>query len=86
LSAGDVIVSVDEQDVTGERRYLHSLLTGVPVDTVVRLGLARGAEIAITATALPGSWSEHWGGSRDPSAARDICAGVEAPACPDLNS
>ncbi|MBZ5713586.1 carboxypeptidase regulatory-like domain-containing protein [Nannocystis pusilla] len=53
LQAGDVIVSVDGEDVTGERRYLYEQLTRVPVGTTLRLGLARGATVELTAGEAP---------------------------------
>ncbi|PCC69760.1 Carboxypeptidase regulatory-like domain-containing protein [Nannocystis exedens] len=53
LQAGDVIVSVDGEDVTGERRYLYEQLTRVPVGTTLRLGLARGVTVELTAAAPP---------------------------------
>jgi protocatechuate 3,4-dioxygenase beta subunit len=51
LRAHDEIVSVDEQDVRGPNRSLYSTLTVVPAGTTVRLGLARGVTLAITASA-----------------------------------
>ncbi|WAS92809.1 carboxypeptidase regulatory-like domain-containing protein [Nannocystis punicea] len=53
LQAGDVIVSVDGEDVTGERRYLYDQLTRVPVGTTLRLGLARGVTVELTADTTP---------------------------------
>lgn len=47
----DEIVSVDDQDVRGANRSLYATLTEVPAGTTVRLGLARGVTVAITATA-----------------------------------
>ena len=51
LRAHDEIVSVDEQDVRGTNRSLYATLTVVPAGTTVRLGLARGVTLAITASA-----------------------------------
>lgn len=48
LEAGDEIVSVDGRDVRGDR-YTYLALSRVPAGTTVRLGLARGDEVAITA-------------------------------------
>ncbi|MDC0717647.1 carboxypeptidase regulatory-like domain-containing protein [Nannocystis bainbridge] len=53
LRAGDVIVSVDGEDVTGERRYLYEQLTRAPVGTTLRLGLERGATLEVTTGAPP---------------------------------
>jgi len=53
LRAGDVIVSVDGEDVTGERRYLYEQLTRVPVGTTLRLGLDRGGSVELTAAEAP---------------------------------
>jgi protocatechuate 3,4-dioxygenase beta subunit len=49
LKAGDVIVSVDGQDVTGPNDHLLYGLTEVPRGTTIKLGLARGATVSITA-------------------------------------
>lgn len=51
LQIGDEIVSVDGQDVTGSNGYLFHQLTAVPAGTKIRLGLARGATIEVTAEA-----------------------------------
>lgn len=53
LRVGDVIVRVDGEDVTGERRYLYEQLTRVSVGTTLRLGLARGDTVELTAVAPP---------------------------------
>jgi protocatechuate 3,4-dioxygenase beta subunit len=53
LRVGDVIVSVDGADVTGERRYLYESLTRLPAGTLVRLGLARGVTVEVTTSAPP---------------------------------
>ncbi|MCY1012389.1 carboxypeptidase regulatory-like domain-containing protein [Nannocystis pusilla] len=53
LQAGDVIVSVDGEDVTGERRYLYEQLTRVAIGTTLRLGLARGVTVELTTAAPP---------------------------------
>jgi hypothetical protein len=49
LHVNDVIVSVDGHDVRAKNHYLFQGLTRVPVGTTVKLGLARDAEVAITA-------------------------------------
>ncbi|AUX39117.1 hypothetical protein SOCE26_004990 [Sorangium cellulosum] len=49
LRGGDVIVSVDGHDVRGKMTYLYHPLTTVPSGTQVTLGLARGANVSITA-------------------------------------
>ena len=49
LRVGDVITSVDGHDVTGADHYLYGSLTRVAPGTAVRLGLARGAEVELTA-------------------------------------
>jgi hypothetical protein len=53
LRVGDVIVSVDGADVTGERRYLYESLTRLPAGARVRLGLARGVTLEVTTAAPP---------------------------------
>jgi hypothetical protein len=45
----DEIVAVDDQDVRGANRSLYTTMTEVPAGTIVRLGLARGETVAITA-------------------------------------
>jgi len=50
LRPRDEIVSVDDQDVRGTNRSLYATLTVVPAGTTVRLGLARGVTLAITAS------------------------------------
>jgi protocatechuate 3,4-dioxygenase beta subunit len=52
LQAGDEIVSVDGHDVTGVNGYLFYTLTQVKVGTQVRLGLARGASVEVTASKM----------------------------------
>jgi hypothetical protein len=49
LRAGDVIVSVDGNDVRGEKAYLYHALAAVPEGTSIILGLARGDAVKITA-------------------------------------
>jgi C-terminal processing protease CtpA/Prc len=49
LLVGDEILTVDGHDVTGGNSPLHMLLRGVPEGTVLRLGLARGVTVEITA-------------------------------------
>jgi len=49
MQAGDVIVSVDGHDVTGANVFLYYSLAQVKAGTAVRLGLARGDEVSITA-------------------------------------
>lgn len=49
LQVGDEILSVDGHDVTGGNLPLHTLLTGVPEGQVLRLGLARGMTVEISA-------------------------------------
>jgi hypothetical protein len=41
--------AVDDQDVRGANRSLYTTMTEVPAGTIVRLGLARGETVAITA-------------------------------------
>lgn len=53
LKAGDEIVMVEGQGVIGADAYLHNNLTKVPPDTVVRLGLARGVTVEVTAGKPP---------------------------------
>src|SRR5262249_35132402 len=52
LQAGDEIVSVDGHDVAGVNGYLYWSLTSVKVGTKVRLGLARGGSVEVTAGKL----------------------------------
>lgn len=49
LQVGDEILTVDGHDVTGGNSPLHVLLRGIPVGAVLRLGLARGVTVEITA-------------------------------------
>lgn len=49
LAAGDEIVSVDGQDVTGVNGYLFRQLIQVKAGTKLKLGLARGAIVELTA-------------------------------------
>ena len=49
LQVGDEIVSVDGYDVRGSQSYLYRSLIFVPPGTRVTLGLARGANVTITA-------------------------------------
>jgi hypothetical protein len=49
IKVGDVIVSVDGIDVRGDRSYLAWTLMQVPQGTTLKLGLERGATIAVTA-------------------------------------
>ncbi len=51
LLPGDVVLTVDGHDVAGAQRHLYPPLTRVPVGTLVRLGLARGVTVEITAAA-----------------------------------
>ena len=51
LQPGDEIVTIDGQDVTGSAVYLHHALTRVPAGARVRVGLARGAVLELTAEA-----------------------------------
>jgi S1-C subfamily serine protease len=53
LQVGDEILRVDGHDVTGPRAYLHTPLTLVPEGQGVTLGLARGAEVRVTAGPQP---------------------------------
>ena len=53
LQVGDEIVTIDGHDVTGANLYLEDSLLKVPPGTVVRLGLARGATVEITAEKMP---------------------------------
>ncbi len=53
LQVGDVIVSIDGQDVTGEQRHLYPSMTRVPVGTPLKLGLARGVTIEVMSAAPP---------------------------------
>ena len=53
LQVGDEIVTVEGQSVIGADAYLHNNLTIVPPGTVVRLGLARGVTVAVTAGKPP---------------------------------
>ena len=50
LQAGDEIVSVDGHDVTGVNGYLYYTLTAVKAGTRVRVGLARGVSVEVTAS------------------------------------
>lgn len=49
LQVGDEVVSVDGHDVTGASVYLYHELTNVAAGATVRLGLARGATLELTA-------------------------------------
>ncbi|WP_437677148.1 carboxypeptidase regulatory-like domain-containing protein [Sorangium sp. So ce131] len=49
LRVGDVIVSVDGHNVRGKMGYLYHALSTVPSGARVTLGLARGANVSITA-------------------------------------
>lgn len=49
LQVGDSIVSVDGTDVTGDGMHLFYALTRVDVGTLVRLKVAGGAEVSVTA-------------------------------------
>ncbi|MCE9578633.1 MAG: carboxypeptidase regulatory-like domain-containing protein [Deltaproteobacteria bacterium] len=49
LAVGDVVVAVDGIDVRGDRNYLAGTLLEVPTGTTLKLGLARGATVAIVA-------------------------------------
>ena len=49
MTVGDVIVSVDGHDVTGERSYLYNALARVAEGTAVTFGLERGGVVSITA-------------------------------------
>lgn len=49
LQVGDEIVAVDGHAVTGADAYLYRSLINVPAGTAVRLGLARGVTVTITA-------------------------------------
>ena len=51
--AGDEIVSVDGQDVTGPNGYLYGSLTRVLEGTTVTLGLGRGGSVAVVAGKRP---------------------------------
>ncbi len=53
LQVGDEIVAVDGTDVTGANAHLYRHLVTVSEGTIVRLGLARGPTIAITAAKAP---------------------------------
>ncbi len=53
LQVGDIIVSIDGQEVTGEQRHLYSSMTRVPVGISLKLGLARGATIEVTSAQPP---------------------------------
>jgi protocatechuate 3,4-dioxygenase beta subunit len=53
LEVGDVITSVDGTDVSGANSYLAWAMMEVPVGTVVKLGLARGATVSITTVPEP---------------------------------
>jgi hypothetical protein len=49
LVVGDEVISVDGYDVVGANSYLYWTLASVPEGTTLKLGLRRGAELAITA-------------------------------------
>ncbi|PCC70886.1 PDZ domain (Also known as DHR or GLGF) [Nannocystis exedens] len=53
LQIGDVIVSVDGQDVTGANAYLYHGLTEVLEGTALTLGLANGKSLSVTAGKAP---------------------------------
>jgi len=53
LQVGDEIVTIDGHDVTGANAYLQNSLLKVPPGTVVRIGLARGAILELTAEKMP---------------------------------
>ena len=53
LKVGDEVATIDGHDVTGENSYLQSSLLTIPAGAVVRLGLARGVTVAITASKAP---------------------------------
>ena len=53
LQAGDEVISVDGQDVTGANRYLYGTLTRVLEGTTVTLGLASGKSVAVVAGSGP---------------------------------
>lgn len=52
LRVFDEVVAVDGHDVRGAHRSLYATLTEVPPGTSVRLGLARGVDVAVVATVL----------------------------------
>jgi hypothetical protein len=49
LAVGDVIVSVDGQDVTGDNAYLYFTFSQVPAGTTLQLGLSRQAQVTVVA-------------------------------------
>ncbi len=49
LKVGDEVVTIEGHAVTGENVYLQGSLLTVPAGAVVRLGLARGVTVAVTA-------------------------------------
>lgn len=49
LQVGDEVLMVDGHDVIGGNGPLHQMLRGVPEGATLRLGLARGVTIEITA-------------------------------------
>jgi len=53
VQAGDEIVTVDGQDVTGPNGYMYGALTRVLEGTTVTLGLARGGSVAVVAGKRP---------------------------------
>lgn len=53
LKPGDEITSIDGEPIGPANVSIHYQLTNVPVGTVVNLGLARGATLAVTAAAKP---------------------------------
>jgi len=53
VKVGDEVVTIDGHAVTGENVYLHSSLLTIPAGAVVRLGLAGGVTVAVTAGKAP---------------------------------
>ena len=51
IKVGDIVVSVDGHDVTGENVFLYWSLAQVPQGTTIELGLERGQSASITAAA-----------------------------------
>jgi Carboxypeptidase regulatory-like domain/PDZ domain len=49
IKVGDVIVAIDGVDVRGDRAYLAWTLMQVPAGTTLKIGLARGQTVTITA-------------------------------------
>jgi C-terminal processing protease CtpA/Prc len=49
LRVGDHIVSIDGQSVLGKDAYLYHTLTRVPAGATLRIGLANGKTISLTA-------------------------------------